>query len=211
MLLLDIPSLHFLGKFHLDPPLLFQQKLITFKLLLLHRLNGNTVPITTWIMIELIKDPTLFRLIRSEALSCYTLHSETGESRIDAQKLVKLPLMQSIYIEALRMHVSFNVTRKTTQPIIIDGYPIEKGALVQTCSEIAHYEEGIWGVEGHPADEFWAWRHVKYVESVNPETGVKRSLPQFVMRGRPSSFFPYGKLFFPILNCLLLRKFLQRW
>lgn len=36
--------------------------------------------------------------------------------------------------------------------------------MVQTCSHIAHLEESVWGMEGHPASEFWAWRHVKYVD-----------------------------------------------
>ncbi|KAI1178072.1 cytochrome P450 [Nemania sp. FL0916] len=164
-------------------------------------LNGNTVPITTWAMIELIRDPELLRDIREETETVYTVDPETGSRRIDARKLVNLPLLQSLYVELMRTHVSFNITREATQPLVIAGCPIEKGALVQVCSRIEHYAEDVWGVEGHPASEFWAYRHVKDVDTVQQlghkvsaaETGVKTlKNRQFVMKGRPSSFLPFG-------------------
>ncbi|CDM29517.1 hypothetical protein DTO013E5_5153 [Penicillium roqueforti] len=155
-------------------------------------LNGNTVPVTTWAMIELIKDRTLFEAVRTEAMEAYITDTNTGAKRIDAQKLINLPLLQSLYIEIMRLHVSFNVTRKVMQPIQVDGYMIEKGALLQTCSQIAHYEDAVWATSEHPASEFWAWRHVQYVDSRDDSTGETTRQAQFAMKGRPSSFFPYG-------------------
>ncbi|KAI3332050.1 cytochrome P450 [Xylariaceae sp. AK1471] len=154
-------------------------------------LNGNTVPITAWAIIELIKDPSLFQAIREEALTAAVLNP-TGQRQFDAQALVNLPLMQSLYVEVMRMHVSFNVTRKAVQTFAIDGYTIEIGSLVQTCSQIAHYEEDVWGTEDHPASEFWAWRHIKYVNEVDEHSGRVTRKAVFAMKGRPSSFFPYG-------------------
>lgn len=142
---------------------------------------------------ESIKDPALFKAVREESQKAYEIDPETKTRRVNAQKLVMLPLLQSIYVEIMRMHVSFNVTRETKQPIEVDGYLIGKGALLQTCSQIAHFEEAVWGVEGHPASEFYAWRNVKYVEGIDEATGEKIRQPQFSMKGRPSSFFPYGK------------------
>lgn len=168
------------------------------------RLNGNTIPITTWAMVELIKDPELFRDVREEIDTVYTIDPETGSRCINARKLVNLPLMQSLYVELMRTHVSFNITREATQPLVIAGYPIEKGALVQVCSRIEHYAENVWGVEGHPASEFWAYRHVKYVDepqqprhkvSAGSTEGSKLKNRQFVMKGRPSSFLPFGGYF----------------
>lgn len=152
------------------------------------------MPITAWAMIEIIKDPSLFQAVRNEVLQTQLIDPDTGAKHIDARALINMPLMQSLYIEILRMHVSFNVTREAKEPIEIDGYLVEKGALVQTCSQIAHFEEAVWGVEGHPASDFWAWRHVKYVDKRNEATGEVTTQPTFAMRGRPSSFFPYGKL-----------------
>ncbi|KAJ5462939.1 hypothetical protein N7475_007883, partial [Penicillium sp. IBT 31633x] len=155
-------------------------------------LNGNTVPVTAWAMIELIKDRTLFEAVRTEAMGAYTTDPTTGARRIDAQKLINLPLLQSLYIEIMRLHVSFNVTRKVTQPVQVDGYMIEKGALLQTCSQIAHFEDAVWALPEHPASDFWAWRHVQYVDVRDELTGEPIRRPQFAIKGRPSSFFPYG-------------------
>ncbi|KAI1131081.1 cytochrome P450 [Nemania abortiva] len=154
-------------------------------------LNGNTVPITAWAMIELIKDPSLFAAIREEILTVSEL-SPSGDCRFDTDALTKLPLLQSLYIEIMRMHVSFNATRKALSRFQIGGCWIEKGALVQTCSQIAHFEEGVWGNEGHPASEFWAWRHVSFSEDETDTAGETPRKAKFVMKARPSSFFPYG-------------------
>ncbi|KAI0179259.1 cytochrome P450 [Hypoxylon sp. FL1284] len=155
-------------------------------------LNGNTVPITAWAMIELIKDPCLFQAVRDEALSSYTTDAKTGARRIDPRVLTNLPLLQSLYVEVMRMHVSFNATRKALEPVVIDGFAVEKGALVQTCSRIAHYDESVWGVEGHPAAEFWAWRHVKAADAVDVGTGEAIRQSQSAMKGRSASFLAYG-------------------
>jgi len=47
---------------------------------------------------------------------------------------------------------------------------------------VAHSNEQVWGVEGHPAEEFWAARHIKYVNGK----------PQFETAGRLADWFPYG-------------------
>lgn len=164
-------------------------------------------------MIELIKDRDLFEAVRSEAMSAYVIDETTGTKGIDAQKLINLPLLQSLYIEIMRLHVSFNVTRKVMQPIQVDGYMIEKGALLQTCSQIAHFEDAVWATPEHPASEFWAWRHVQYVDARDESTGETTRQPQFAMKGRPSSFFPYGmSSIYPLVshsignitNCLVI-------
>ncbi|KAK3328242.1 cytochrome P450 [Cercophora scortea] len=77
--------------------------------------------------------------------------------------------VSSLYVEIMRLHVSLNITRQAKQALELDGYAIEKGALVQTCSQVAHYDEAVWAVDGHPASEFWAWRHVKEVEVADEE------------------------------------------
>lgn len=145
-------------------------------------------------MIELIKDPSLYKAVREEVLRTRITDPDTLETRLDARSLINMPLMQSLYTEIMRMHVYFNVTREAKQPIEIDGYHLEKRSLIQTCSQIAHFEESVWGTEGHPASEFWAWRHVKYVGKMDKVSGEIRNVPIFSMKGRPSSFFPYGKL-----------------
>jgi hypothetical protein len=106
--------------------------------------------------------------------------------------MLSLPLLQSVYAEALRLHVSINITREIMEPMTLDGYNLEKGALLQAPSELSHYAESVWGAEGHPASEFWAERHIKHVE-VTGEDGKVTVVPQFSMVGRTNDFIPYGR------------------
>ena len=89
------------------------------------------------------------------------------------------------------MHVSINITREVTQDMLLNGYSLKKGYLVQTPSLVAHFDESIWAAHGHPASEFWAARHIAYVEKTD-ETGKTVRIPEFSMAGRSGGFFPYG-------------------
>jgi hypothetical protein len=140
---------------------------------------------------EVFKDPALFRAVREEVKSAFVTDPASSNRIIDAQKLVALPLLQSIYIEAMRLHVSINITREIMEPITLDGFTLERGAILQASSELASRDESVWGVEGHPASEFWAERHIKHVE-VEDEHGKVTTVPQFSMAGRTNDFIAYG-------------------
>ncbi|KAM7211808.1 cholesterol 7-alpha-monooxygenase 4 [Rhypophila decipiens] len=148
-------------------------------------LNASTVPITGWLVMELIKDPYLFRVIRAEAETAYVA-TESGERILDVQKVLTLPILQSLYTEGLRVHVSFNISREVVNQVEMEGYTLPAKSIIQAPTGISHLNEQVWGVEGHPANEFWAYRNVRYVEQ-----GDKK-VPVFEMRGRPTDFFPYG-------------------
>lgn len=144
--------------------------------------NANSVPLSTWAMMELIADPELYCAVREECLAASTADPMTGKRTFDPQKLFGMPLLQSVYIETLRLHVSINVTRQVTQPITLDGYVLSPGSLIQAPSQIGQYNEAVWGSAGHPASKFWAGRHLKH----------DNGKPEFTMAGRTSSFFPFG-------------------
>ena len=160
--------------------------------------NANSIPVTTWCVMEIARDKGLLEAIREEVSAAWETDPETGERMVNAQTLVSLPLLQSVYIEGLRLHVSMNVTRQVTGEMELGGVKLEKGAVLQAATEIVHYDEGIWGAEGHPASEFWAERHVQYVEEAG-EDGERKRVKKFVMAGGATDFFPYGE-FFPGLN-----------
>lgn len=143
-------------------------------------INANTVPVCTWAIMEMIRDQGLLKRLREEVAG--VLAVENGEPRFDLQRLVNLPLLQSVYVEVMRLRVSINITREVVQPLEVDGYLLKPGSVLQAPTEISHYDEAVWGIDGHPAAEFWAERHVKYVDGA----------PVFEMRGRPTDFFPYG-------------------
>lgn len=146
----------------------------------------------TWLIMEIAKDPSLFHALREEVNTAYVTDSETGTSTLDIQKVTGLPLLTSAYTEALRLKMSFNVVRNVRESFNLDGYTIQKGALVQVPTLVAHYDEDVWGVENHPASEFWAERHVKYTEEKDDSGNVSRKRV-FAMAGRSGSYyFPYG-------------------
>lgn len=153
--------------------------------------NGNTVPIVTWCVMELVKDPELFRAVRAEVLTAIVMDPETQKRTIDLQALLPLPVLQSVYTEALRMHVSINVTREIMEPIVLEGHRLERGAILQAPSEIIQYDEKIWSADSHPASEFWAGRHLKHVKSTD-EAGNVVQVPQFDLAGRVNDFIAYG-------------------
>ena len=149
--------------------------------------NANSVPVSTWAMMELIADLGLYRAVREECMDASTADPVTGQRTFDPQKLLSRPLLQSVYIETLRLHVSINVTREATQSITLDGCLLTPRSLIQAPSQISQYNEAVWSSDGHPASQFWAGRHLKH------DSGKA----EFTMTRRTSSFFPFGmSLFF---------------
>jgi cytochrome P450 len=151
-----------------------------------------------WMIIEILKDTSLLEAIREEITTTYITDPETKMRTFDIEKLVKLPLLQSVFTEILRLHMNFNVIRHVKEPLEMDGYTLGKGSMVQAPMMVAHYDEAVWGSAGHPASEFWPERHLKYVKNED-ESGKATQKRIFVMAGRPSSYFPFGKLQTPFL------------
>ncbi|KAK4187336.1 cytochrome P450 [Podospora australis] len=159
-----------------------------FFTLLLFALHSNTLPTCTWMLIYLCKDPELFQAVREEALSAYYSQDEgTGRPKeIDVGKLVMLPLLQSVFAETLRLHMSFTNIREARKDMVFDGYKIKKGSWMQAFTGISHREEAVWGREGHPADEFWVGRHLTWSENDG------KQVPQFSIAGKGGDFYPFG-------------------
>jgi cytochrome P450 len=159
---------------------------------------SNTVPIVMWIIIEVIRDPALLQALREEVATAYTTDSTTGENELDIGKVSALPLLHSVLTEVLRLHMNFNLIRNVNQPIVVDGFTIPRGVMLQAPMRTAHYDEAAWGSEGHPAAEFWAERHVTWKE-VQDESGNTIKQRAFAMAARPTSFFPFGTSTLPSL------------
>ncbi|KAL9087509.1 MAG: hypothetical protein Q9165_006620 [Trypethelium subeluteriae] len=170
----------------------FQRKAMTGALgALLFAQNSNSIPTTMWMIIELVKNPSLLQAIREEIATTCFIAPETGARTIDIQKLVTLPLLQSMFVETLRLHMNFNIIRNVKENITLNGFTIRKESMLQAPMLVAHHDEAVWGVAGHPVSEFWAERHLKTVEEKDDSGCVTRKRT-FAVAGRPSSFFPFG-------------------
>lgn len=141
---------------------------------------------------EALQTLALFQALQEEVRQVVN----TTDHTIDVPKLLALLLLQSVYTETLRLHITFNIPRTTTADVVMDPreFTIEKGALLFAPIEIAHRDEGSWGVAGHPAAEFLGERHVRYTAEDEGVEGERKKTRQaeFVMGARdPNTFFPY--------------------
>lgn len=154
--------------------------------------NANATRMTIWGLMELIKDPILYKDLRNDVLEkCLKVDPATGARALDTQEMLRLPLLQSIIAEILRLHISVNASRKAIQPLTLDGYTVEEGDILQASSQLAHYDEEVWGETGHPASEFWAQRHISYTKKIDA-SGQVINQAEFNMTGKTGSYFPYG-------------------
>ncbi|KAF2829100.1 cytochrome P450 [Ophiobolus disseminans] len=153
-------------------------------------LHSNTIPIGTWMLIEIIKDPDLHRAVQEE-ISETIIKGHTCSEYLDYKKLASLPLIQSIYTEVLRLHIQILVTRTSIEPVKVAGYELPTGSVLQAPTAVPHLDEEIWGTPDHPAREFWAYRHVELNEVRYGSNQISQQL-EFSMKGRTASYFPYG-------------------
>lgn len=160
------------------------------------RANSNVIPLSLWMMFEVAKDSSLLQSLREEVNTAYVTDPKTGSRTLNLQKFAALPLLTSVYTETLRLSMSFNVVRNVSHGFTLDDFKIPKGALVRAPTLVAHYDEDVWGVESHPASEFWAERHIRFTEEKDDSGAIIRKRV-FDMGGRSGSYFPYGTLHCP--------------
>ncbi|KUJ07820.1 cytochrome P450 [Mollisia scopiformis] len=153
--------------------------------------NSNTIPVVSWMLMELNKDPALLKAVREEVAGAFVTDSSTGERTLDVQKATSLPLLQSLWTEILRFRVSMVIMRTVEEPISIGGVNIAKGSLIHAYSRISQTDEETWGTSQHPADQFWAERHINFVEEKD-WTGQLCKRREFALAASPAGFFPFG-------------------
>jgi cytochrome P450 len=151
-------------------------------------------------LIELNKDPQLLKAVREEVATAFETDPATGVRTLDQQKVVGLPLLNSLLTEVLRLRVSMVIMRVAEKPMVINGVNVPQGALIHAYSRIAQTDEDTWGAPGHPASEFWPERHIKYVEE-RDASGQVRKKREFVMAASAACFFPFGTSAVFLLKC----------
>jgi len=148
--------------------------------------NSNSVPATAWALMSALScpDPDLLPNLRREAKAALVDSKADSALPFDLPALLASPWLQAVYTETLRLRVTFSIVRDASRDTTIGNYAIPRGALVQAPIPLAHYNEAIWGVDGHPADEFWPQRHMERTENGDFTFAISRS--------RAGYWFPYG-------------------
>jgi hypothetical protein len=93
-------------------------------------------------LIEIIKDPDLYRAVQEE-ISQAVFKGQTCSEFLDYTKLASSPLLQSIYTEVLRLHVQILVTRTSIELVKVAGYELPKGSVLQAPTAVPHLDEEI--------------------------------------------------------------------
>ncbi|KAF7557880.1 hypothetical protein G7Z17_g254 [Cylindrodendrum hubeiense] len=161
----------------------------SFQMGLIWSINSNAIPMTSWVIIEILRRPELFQRIKEEVAAVVDMDGlkkrqaasgDDSQSLINIAELKKLPLLNSVYLECLRLRSSVFVVRKLRNSIELDGYMLKEGNLVLAPSYLAHNEPGVWASPAHPPEEFWPERFIKSSNG-NAQSGISAG-----------KFFPYG-------------------
>ncbi|EMT66136.1 hypothetical protein FOC4_g10006525 [Fusarium odoratissimum] len=144
----------------------------SFQMGLIWSINSNAIPMTSWIIIEILRRPEIFKRIQEEVATVF----DKDTKQVDIVALKKLPLLNSVYLECLRLRSSVFVVRKLRNSIELDGYTLKEGNLVLAPSYLAHNAPEVWSSSAHPPEEFWPERFIKKGNS-----GISAG-----------NYFPYG-------------------
>lgn len=160
-----------------------------------------------WNIIEVFRDKNLLSRVRAELT---TVDFQGITSREDVDKVLSLPLLQSIYAEMLCLRFEVQTVLSSEREVIrINEWRFPKNSLVLVPSGAAHRDSSFWNTkEGeHPLDRFWADRFLVYPD--DPLSGPRKNdansklrdttkttsgpgKPKFVSSGLINSFMPYG-------------------
>ncbi|KAI5857357.1 cytochrome P450 [Durotheca rogersii] len=144
--------------------------------------NGNTAPTAFWYLLEALRDPALNARMMAEVATCVA-----PDKTIDVQELAKLPLLQSVCAEVLRMRVSILVSRMVEfQDVKFSGYTIPREDFVLMPTDGVHFNAEAWAQAGRtskvPLDKFDPERFL-----VDTDSG-----PQYSTEGLAGLWIPFG-------------------
>ncbi|KAA0042826.1 geraniol 8-hydroxylase-like [Cucumis melo var. makuwa] len=106
-------------------PKLFILLLLVFSLVSTIGSSDTTGSVAQWIMAYLLKNPKLMCKAKEELMEVIGKGNRIEESHME-----KLPYLQAIIKEALRMQSSFLIPRKAESEVIISGFTIPKGTQI---------------------------------------------------------------------------------
>ncbi|KAK6510658.1 hypothetical protein TWF506_009760 [Arthrobotrys conoides] len=123
-------------------------------------LEANAIPATCWLVAYVLFTPGLLEKLKNEVMTCAEDPVE-GSSlpTFNVEKLAKLPLLNAVWQEGLRLGVSALSPRIVLEDTEIDGYIYKKGGMIQGLSPLVQMEEEYWGKD---VNEFKPERWLPY-------------------------------------------------
>lgn len=162
---------------------------------MLFAMIGNSMPAITWSLLEIFQSPTLLARVRSEVATTIFSPSNTNSPstpEFDLHGLLRLPLLQSIYTEILRLHVAiFHIRSVRHSDFHLGDGLLRAGSKILISSRPAHLDPTAFNTgtaEGpHPIHDFWADRFLVPTSSTPGNQKLK-----FSLAGCSGYWIPYG-------------------
>ncbi|EFY86300.1 Pfs, NACHT and Ankyrin domain protein [Metarhizium acridum CQMa 102] len=177
---------------------------------------GNTVPCAMLCVFHIFKEPVLLERVCNEVEGSFG-HQRLAE--ISPNKLTRVPLLSSVYAEALRLCVkTYFMVSSPHVDVHLGRWKLPKGRIGLMNAGLSHMDDAFWNSRDgeHPVASFWADRFI--IDPADPQSGpvaahVRESAdwagPRrmddgqggmsknafFSLDGTEGSWFPYGALF----------------
>jgi cytochrome P450 len=182
-------------------------------ILTLHRLTSNSIRASFWFFLETLRSSDLAVDAAREISTAVTMpethkSTQTAPPRFNIRNLVRLPLLQSLFSETLRVYVSVMIVRTTRQGCKLGDWAVQKDQKVMLCNYAQHMDESIWNPDGsspHALENFWGRRFLAGPESEGkpdpssaavqtnlPTAQTSLNVPRFAGEGLGAKFFPFG-------------------
>ncbi|KAF3920566.1 hypothetical protein ABW20_dc0110441 [Dactylellina cionopaga] len=109
-------------------------------------LEANAIPTAAWTIANAVLVPGLLGRLKAE-VSPFRRPAAEGSSMptFDIEQLTKLPLLNAVWQESMRLGVSSLSPRMVIEDTEIDGFMYKKGGMIQGCAPVVQLEEEYWG------------------------------------------------------------------
>ncbi|KAI0882867.1 cytochrome P450 [Annulohypoxylon maeteangense] len=158
----------------------------------------NSIVTASWAIFEIFRDPELLASVRAE-IDAIALTSADGHIQFHIDQLLRLPVLQAVYAETLRLRMDFYIIRMPDKvDMNIQDWIIPRRKVMVAPTTVAHMDSKAWSTglnNEHPVDLFWIGRFLKYptrsMHSVDTQSQDPAS-PTFSTKEFEGSWIPYG-------------------
>ena len=145
-------------------------------------------------MYEALQRPTLLVQALDDIAASRSLSLLLGNPSVDVETLCRVPILQSMYAETLRLYTSlFSLRSAIHGNFELGNHTIPQGELIAVDSRVSAMDKRVWNTgaiddeeEPHPLDQWWAERFL--VNPNDPNSGPVR--PQASKARAPADVSP---------------------
>ncbi|KAK6541858.1 hypothetical protein TWF694_007636 [Orbilia ellipsospora] len=109
-------------------------------------LEANAIPAASWTVAHALLVPGVLEKLKAEVSTAVRPPVEGSPlPTFDVDMLSKLPFLNAVWQESMRLGVSSLSPRMVIEDTEINGYMYKKGGMIQACSPVVQIEEEYWG------------------------------------------------------------------